>query len=152
MRTHRRDAEVSWDTEHSGQNARMIQLHPTRALLLLVLAAPLQSAEIYVPWPSKDKLKEIQSAAFSCSRENTRATCERARQLADPLMDHPRLPGLCKDELWTLMEKARVAAKNDYRRRDAIDLSARRISKVCAEPKKKKNPRAKPGAPQLRQS
>ncbi len=74
---HLRDKQVGWDTENSGQNARMILLHPTRALLLLVLAAPLQSAEIYVPWPSKDKLKEIQSAAFSCSRENTGATCER---------------------------------------------------------------------------
>ena len=130
----------------------MILLHPIRALLLLILVAPAQSAEIYVPWPSKEKQKEIQSAAFSCSRENTKTTCERARQLADPLMDHPRLPGLCKDELWNLMQKAKVAAKNNYKRRDAIDFSARRISKVCAEPKKKKDPKAKPGTPQLRQS
>lgn len=130
----------------------MTLIHPTRVLILLVLAAPIQSAEVYVPWPSKDKLQEIQSAAFSCSRENSKATCEQTRQLADPLMDHPRLPGLCKDELWTLMEEATVAARNNYKRRDAIDLSARRISKVCAEPKKKKDPSAKPGTPQLRQS
>jgi hypothetical protein len=130
----------------------MTLFQPTRALLLLALAAPVQSADTYVPWPNQEQLKEIQNAAFSCSRENNTANCSRTRQLADPLMDHPLLPGLCKDVLWNLMEQAVVVPNNTYKRRDAIDNPARRIGRVCAKPKKKADPKPSPGAPQMRQS
>lgn len=123
------------------------------ALLLLFLAAPIASAAAYVPWPSKDQLRTIQNAAFSCSRENSSATCQKVRELADPLMDHPRLTGLCKDALWDVMEQAKVYQPNNYKRRDAIDTPARRILKLCAEPEKKQTkPGGSPGGPQLRQS
>lgn len=114
-----------------------------RTLLLCALALPAGAAEAAMAWwPSKDELTAIQRAAYACSLENSTDTCDRARALADPLMDHPRLPGLCKDVVWSLIEQAQVAATNDYRRRDAIDEPARRISTVCAQPTKKK---AKPG-------
>ena len=53
-------------------------------------------------------------------------------------MDHSRLPGLCKDVLWSLMDEAKVANSNDFRRKDAITNTARRIPRVCAEPVMKK--------------
>ena len=117
----------------------------TRLLLLLALSLPAQAAGTPPTWPSKDQLRAVQSAAFDCSRENTKETCDRARSLADPLMDHPLLPGVCKDVVWNLLEQARVAPSNDYKRRDAIDEPARRITRICAKPSKQKKP--KPVAP-----
>ena len=105
----------------------MTPFHSTSALLLLALALPVQAAEPYVPWPSKEKLREIQLAAYSCSRENDASDCSRARSLADPLMDHPRLPVVCKDVLWRLVETAKVAPANTYQRRDAIDLTPHQV-------------------------
>ena len=70
---------------------------------------------------------------------------------ADALMDHPRLPGVCKDVLWTLMETATVSPSNDYKRRDAIDTPAKRLTSICAEPVKKKT-KPKPGAPKQKKS
>ena len=116
----------------------------TRILLLLAMASPAIAAEPYEPWPSKDQLRGIEHAAYACSRDNSTETCTRVRQLADPLMDSQRLPGLCKDVLWTLMDEAKVASSNDFRRKDAITNTARRIPKVCAEPvKKKEKPKAR---------
>ena len=110
----------------------------TRILLLLAMATPAIAAEPYEPWPSKEQLRRIEQAAYVCSRDNTTEACARVHQLADPLMDHSRLPGLCKDVLWTLMDEAKVASTNDFRRKDSITNTARRITKVCAEPVKKK--------------
>ena len=110
----------------------------TRILLLLAMATPAIAAEPYKPWPSKEQLRRIEQAAYVCSRDNTTEACARVHQLADPLMDHSRLPGLCKDVLWTLMDEAKVASTNDFRRKDSITNTARRITKVCAEPVKKK--------------
>ena len=106
--------------------------------LVLAIAAPSMAAEQYEPWPSKDQLRGIEQAAYACSRENSTEACERLRQLADPLMDHTRLPGLCKDVLWSLMDEAKVASTNDFRRKDSITITARRIPRVCAEPVMKK--------------
>ena len=110
----------------------------TRVLLLLAMASPVIAAEPDEPWPSKDQLRSIEQAAYACSRENSAEACEGLRQLADPLMDHSRLPGLCKDVLWSLMGEAKVASTNDFRRQDAITNTARRIPRVCAEPVIKK--------------
>ena len=106
--------------------------------LVLALAAPTTAVEPYEAWPSKDQLRSIEQAAYACSRDNTTEACTRVRQLADPLMDHSRLPGLCKDVLWSLMDEAKVANTNDFRRQDAITNAARRIPRVCAEPVMKK--------------
>ena len=110
----------------------------TRVLLLLAMASPAIAAERYEPWPSKDQLRSIEQAAYVCSRDNSTEACARVRQLANPLMDHSRLPGLCKDVLWSLMDEAKVANTNDFRRKDAITNTARRIPRVCAEPVMKK--------------
>ena len=118
----------------------------TRVLLLLAMASPVIAAEPYEPWPSKGQLRSIEQAAYACSRDNSKEACARVRQLADPLMDHSRLPGLCKDVLWSLMNEAKVANSNDFRRQDAITNTARRIPRVCAEPVMKK------GKPKSRQA
>ena len=110
----------------------------TRVLLLLAMASPAIAAKPYEPWPSKDQLHSIEQAAYACSRNNSTEACARVRQLADPLMDHTRLPGLCKDVLWSLMDEAKVANTNDFRRKDAITNTARRILRVCAKPVMKK--------------
>ena len=110
----------------------------TRVLLLLAITSPVIAAEPYEPWPSKDQLRNIEQAAYACSRDNSMEACAQVRQLADPLMDHSRLPGLCKDVLWTLMDQSKAATNNDYRRKDSITNTARRIPRVCAEPVKKK--------------
>ena len=116
----------------------------TRVLLLLAMASPVIAAEPDEPWPSKDQLRSIEQAAYACSRENSAEACEGLRQLADPLMDPSRLPGLCKDVLWSLMGEAKVSNTNNFRRKDAITNTARRIPRVCAEPvikKEKPKPR-----------
>ena len=106
--------------------------------LALVLAAATTAAEPVEPWASKVQLRSIEQAAYACSRDNSAKACARVRQLADPLMDHPSLPGLCKDVLWSLMDEAKVANTNNFRRQDAITNTARRIPRVCAEPVMKK--------------
>ncbi|QNJ12310.1 hypothetical protein [Synechococcus sp. M16.1] len=118
----------------------------TRVLLLLTMASPATAAETYEPWPSQDQLRSIEQAAYACSRDNSKQACTLVRQLSDPLMDHSRLPGLCKDVLWSLMDEAKVANTNDFRRKDAITNTARRIPRVCAEPVMKK------GKPKSRQA
>ena len=110
----------------------------TRFLLLLAIASPAIAAEPYEPWPSKDQLRNIEQAAYACSRDNSTKACARVRQLTDPWMDHSRLPGLCKDVLWALMDESKVADTNNFRRKDAITNTARRIQTVCAEPVMKK--------------
>ena len=109
---------------------------PTRTLLLLALAAPLQAAPTNVPWPNQDVLKTLQKEAFLCSLKNNPDQCDPARQRADELMDHPRLPAICKDVLWSLVGKAHVATTNSFQRRDSIDQPARRLIGVCSEPVK----------------
>ena len=112
--------------------------HLIRIGLALAVAAPAMAAEPNEPWPSKDQLRSIEQAAYACSRNNSTQACARVLQLADPLMDHSRLPGLCKDVLWSLMNEAKVSSTNDFRRQDAITNTARRIPRVCAEPVMKK--------------
>ena len=107
--------------------------HLIRIGLALAVAALAMAAEPNEPWPSKDQLRSIEQAAYACSRDNSTETCARVRQLADPLMDHSRLTGLCKDVLWSLMDEAKVANTNNFRRKDSIIATARRIPRVCAE-------------------
>ena len=110
----------------------------TRILLLLAMGGSAFAAEPYEAWPSREQLRNIEQAAYACSRDNTTEACARVRQLADPLMDSQRLPGLCKDVLWALMDEAKVASTNDFRRKDSIINTARRIPRVCGEPVKNK--------------
>lgn len=88
-------------------------------------------AEPYVPFPSQEALRQVQLAALACGRENTAATCKQARKLADPLLDHPRLPAACKDQAWAIREKAKPATANSFSRREAIGQAAEVLMLAC---------------------
>jgi hypothetical protein len=100
----------------------------------------------YVAFPTKDELRSLQLLAYACSRENTVDTCTRTREIANPLMDHPRLPAACKDTVWELMQEAKPATNNSSQRRDSIDSPARRLTVVCADPEKRNKPNNPPSA------
>ena len=94
------------------------------------LAQAAQAAP-FVPFPSQDSLRQLQLAALACARENTAASCEPVQRLANQLLDHPRLPAACKDQLWTLSQKAQVSAVNSYSRREAISEPAQLLLLAC---------------------
>ena len=98
--------------------------------LLLIATGPAMAAP-YVPYPSQDTLRQVQLAALACARENTAASCQRSLALADPLLDHPRLPSACKDQLWSIRERSRPAAVNSLERRDGLAKPAEDLSRLC---------------------
>lgn len=108
------------------------------ALLSLAPLAEARSAlaQGSVAYPSPETLRDVQLAALACARENTSDTCTQARKLADPLMDHPRLPGGCKDTLWAIIQTAKPASSNTLARRDAIGDPAGRLLLVCRNSEK----------------
>ena len=80
--------------------------------LLALLPLPLQAAGTPkldpTLYPPPDTFRSLQLAVLACGRENTAALCEKARLQADPLLDHPRLPSVCKDVLWNIRQKSVV--------------------------------------------
>ena len=104
-------------------------------------------AQGFVPYPSQDSLRQVQLAALACARENSAASCEQARKLADPLLDHPRLPAACKDQLWSLSQKARPAADNSFARRDGIEQPAQLVMLACRSNEKPIQPATPAPAP-----
>ena len=82
-------------------------------------------------FPPAATFRNLQLLALTCSRENTAASCDQARAIADPLLDHPRLPTSCKDVLWSISQKARPAASNTESRRDGIDRAAKDLTLFC---------------------
>jgi hypothetical protein len=132
------------------------RLHlPAAAALLLalmagVLGAPLQTPPVLArqqdpPFPSEQELRELQQLVFACGRDNTSAPCEQARRRADPLLDHPRLPGSCKDVLWQIREQAVVASANNFNRRDQLDRAGRDLVRLCQQ-RRPQPASASPGA------
>lgn len=113
---------------------------PTLLAALLGLAPLAEArsalAQGSVAYPSPETLRDVQLAALACARENTSDTCTQARKLADPLMDHPRLPGGCKDTLWAIIQTAKPASSNTLARRDAIGDPAGRLLLVCRNSEK----------------
>ncbi|MFZ9570414.1 MAG: hypothetical protein ACO28M_11295 [Vulcanococcus sp.] len=103
----------------------------------------------YVPFPSQESLRQVQLAALACARDNTADSCSKARQLGDPLMDHPRLPANCKDLIWQMLAKAQPAATNNFSRRESISDPAERLLLVCRsaeKPEAAEAPAAKPSS------
>ena len=98
------------------------------------LAAP--QPELF---PPTETFRTLQLISYTCSRENTAASCDKARSQADPLLDHPRLPTSCKDVLWSINQQARVAASNSQSRRDSLDKAAKDLTVFC-------KPQVKPGS------
>jgi hypothetical protein len=113
------------------------------ALLLApwVLIPPLQARLQDPPLPSEQELRELQQLVFACGRENTSGPCEQARRRADPLLDHPRLPGSCKDMLWQIREQALVASSNSLQRREQLERTGLDLVRLCQQR------RAQPAAP-----
>jgi hypothetical protein len=95
-------------------------------------AGPAGAAE--APYPPATTFKEVQLTAFSCGRDNTPADCDKARRLADPLLDHPRLSTACKDALWSVRQLSVPAAMNSPERRDPIDKASRDVAAYCRQP------------------
>jgi len=112
-------------------------------ILFGILGNPAFAAQEHPPWPSQDQLRAIQLAAFNCSRDNSPESCRSARTMADPLMDHPTLPGNCKDVVWALLEESRVALSNNVQRRDAIDAAAKELTNKCSKPAKRTQSKSK---------
>jgi hypothetical protein len=88
-------------------------------------------AEVYVPFPSQETLRQVQLAAMGCARENSNDTCQRSRALADPLLDHPRLPAICKDLVWSIRERSKPAVVNSFERREALIKPAQDLLVIC---------------------
>ena len=132
--------------------------HSSPQLMAAVLALGIQAlplraqAQPSVAYPSPETLREVQLAALACARENTSDTCSTARKLADPLMDHPRLPGGCKDALWSIIQKSTPASSNSLARRDAIGEPAGRLLLLCRSSDKPVTGKTEPEKPQKERS
>jgi hypothetical protein len=108
----------------------------TLTALGLMVAAPtpqLLAAPKEVAYPSADLFRRLQLDVFTCGRENSSSSCEAARKVADPLMDHARLSASCKDVLWTIREKAVVAPTNSFNRRELLNKAAAELMPLCRE-------------------
>lgn len=103
------------------------------ALPLVVGQEPLLAKLDPNVFPPAETFRTLQLTTLACGRENSTVSCDRARALADPLMDHPRLPASCKDVLWDILEHARVAASNSLERRDRIDRAGRDVTVFCRQ-------------------
>ncbi len=101
--------------------------------LMGLLASPLQAAPKDPPYPSMDQLRELQLHTFACGRENTAESCTKARTMADPLMDHPRLGANCKDAIWTIRQRAQPAATNSFERREALNRAGQDLLPFCKQ-------------------
>ena len=106
------------------------------ALALLLLQSSggaLRAAPAEPPYPTSSTLRKLQLTTLDCGRDNAAPACDQARAGADGLLDHPRLPGRCKDILWTIRQKATVAPANSMDRREPIDAAAREVVLACRQ-------------------
>ena len=131
---------------HSMVSLRQLLFVPVAAAAVLN-GGPGLTADPYVPFPSEDSLRELQLITIACARDNTAASCSKSRDLADPLMDHPRLPASCKDLLWTILQDAQPATTNSYERREALSDPAQRLLLVCRSMELAKPDAQQPQAP-----
>ena len=95
-------------------------------------ALPALAAE--APYPPATTFREVQLTAFNCGRDNTPTTSDKARRLADPLLDNPRLSTACKDALWSVRQLSVAAPLNGPERRDPIDKASRDVAAYCRQP------------------
>jgi hypothetical protein len=101
------------------------------ALVPLIQGPAAQARVQDPPIPSEGELRELQQLVFACGRENSSGPCEQARRQADPLLDHPRLAGSCKDVLWQIREQAVVASENSFSRRERLDRTGADLLRLC---------------------
>lgn len=100
---------------------------------VVLLAAP-AGADPTSLYPPASTFRSLQLTTLACGRDNDVASCDKARAMADPLLDHPRLSATCKDSLWAIRQKAVAAATNSRERRDAIDRAAKDVTVFCRQP------------------
>jgi hypothetical protein len=105
----------------------------TTLAALALLQLPLQANTKELPYPTLDALREIQVAALDCGRENQSSFCDKARRMADPLMDHPKLAASCKDAVWTILQQAKVASPNSYERREQLNKASSDLLVFCKQ-------------------
>ena len=115
----------------SALTALLAGATPLVALVLLEL--PLQANTKELPYPTLDALREIQVAALDCGRENQSSFCDKARSMADPLMDHPKLAASCKDAVWSILQQAKVASPNSYERREQLNKASSDLLVFCKQ-------------------
>jgi hypothetical protein len=96
--------------------------------------APSPAFAAEAPYPPATTFREVQLTTFSCGRDNTPSDCDKARRLADPLLDNPRLSTACKDALWSVRQLSVVAPQNSPERRDPIDKASRDVAAYCRQP------------------
>jgi hypothetical protein len=101
--------------------------------LLAPLAAAAAPTDGLVP-PPASLFRSLQLTTLACGRDNDATSCDKARAMADPLLDHQRLSASCKDTLWAIREKAVVAPTNTPERRDGIDRAAKDVTVLCRQP------------------
>jgi hypothetical protein len=101
------------------------------AVVLLAAPAGAGSTGLY---PPASTFRSLQLTTLACGRDNDASSCDKARAMADPLLDHPRLSATCKDSLWAIRQKATAAATNSPERRDAIDRAAKDVTVFCRQP------------------
>lgn len=110
------------------------QAGPALPLALMVLLAGPAGAAPASPYPPASQFRSLQLLTLACGRDNDAASCDKARTMADPLLDHPRLSASCKDSLWAIRQRAIVASTNSRDRRDAIDRAAKDVTVFCRQP------------------
>ena len=113
----------------SALTALLAAATPLVALALLELSVQANTKEL--PFPTLDELREIQLAALDCGRENQSSFCDKARRMADPLMDHPKLAASCKDAVWSIVQKAKVVSQNSYERREQLNKASSDLLVFC---------------------
>jgi hypothetical protein len=121
---------------------RLASLGATASMVALA-CWPAAAAERNQPYPSNDLFRRLQLDVLDCGRDNNASSCDAARRVADPLLDHPRLPASCKDLLWTIRQRAVVAPSNSFNRREQLNRAAADITPICRQRDAAK-PAAKP--------
>lgn len=101
---------------------------------VLLLAAPATADPAASLYPPASQFRSLQLLTLACGRDNDTASCDKARAMADPLLDHQRLSATCKDSLWAIRQKAFAAPANSRERRDAIDRAAKDVTVFCRQP------------------
>ena len=123
-----------------GRHRLVVSHHPrglarlsTAVCLVLLGSMPLAAAQQALTYPSTEQFRRLQLDVLDCGRDNNASSCDAARQVADPLLDHLRLPASCKDLLWTIRERAVVAPSNSFNRREQLNRAAAEIMPLCRQ-------------------
>lgn len=114
-------------------NHRDLLLIPVLAAVAISALAPGPGRARDPGYPSQELLRQLQLDTIACGRDNLASDCDQARSTADPLLDHPRLSGNCKDSLWQISQEAVVVPRNDFQRRERLTAGASDMIRFCRQ-------------------